>query len=414
MEKGKVEDRIKAVTPGGCVQPYISGFIDDMAASGFADHTTLICARAGAHLGRWMDLQGVGLPQLTDDPIAQFVRHRCRCPRSGCHGRQPTARFISRAMRFIDYLRHLEVVPPAALEDIAIPPSMEGFRAWMMDQRGLSEVTVQRHESLLRKLVPSLGDDVEAYDADRVRRVLLDAVRALSPGYAKHFVEALRTFLRFQAAQGRCSAYLVDAVPAVAQWRLASLPRFLEAPDVERVIASCDLRKSSGLRDRAVLLLLARLGLRAGDIVAMSLGDIDWEAAKLRVRGKGRKEVWLPLPQDAGDALLEYLGNARPAAATDRVFLCSQAPVRPFKSSRSVSEITRRALHRAGIKDPPSHGAHLLRHSAATSMLRSGASLDTIATVLRHESTDTTAYYAKVDTHLLALIVQPWPEGAPC
>ncbi|MGH8244325.1 MAG: tyrosine-type recombinase/integrase, partial [Steroidobacteraceae bacterium] len=169
-----------------------------------------------------------------------------------------------------------------------------------------------------------------------------------------------------------------------------------------------------GVRDRAILLFLARLGLRAGDIVAMQLADLDWDAATVRVQGKGRKEVRLPLPQDAGEALVEDLVSARPSANTDRIFLCTNAPMRPFATSASIAAIVRLALKRAGITTPPAKGAHLLRHSAATAMLRSGARLDAIATVLRHTSADTTAYYAKVDFELLRQIAQPWPEGVPC
>ena len=180
------------------------------------------------------------------------------------------------------------------------------------------------------------------------------------------------------------------------------------------MVASCDLGKPLGVRDRAILLLLVRLGLRAGDITAMRLDDINWDAGTVRVLGKGRKEVCLPLAQETGEALIEYLVNVRPAANTDHVFLCSNAPVRPLANSSTVSGIVRIALQRAGIANPPSKGAHLLRHSAATDMLRSGASLDVIATVLRHQSSDTTAHYAKVDIEMLGEIVQPWPEGSPC
>jgi site-specific recombinase XerD len=284
----------------------------------------------------------------------------------------------------------------------------------MTRHRGVTSRTIERYEDLVGKMLPALGDDPGSYDASLVRRVLLDVIRGRSHAYAKGFVTALRAFLRFPAAEGRCQACLVEAVPTIHDWKLSALPRYLEADDVERVIASCNLEKPHGVRNRAVLLLLARLGLRAGDIVGMRLDDLDWEAGTVRVRGKGRKEVCLPLPQDTGEALIEYLVHVRPTADTDRVFLCANAPVRPFATSAAVSDLVRVALGQAGITDPPTKGAHLLRHSAATTMLRSGASLDAIATVLRHESSDTTAYYAKVDIDLLLQVTQPWPEGAPC
>lgn len=289
-----------------------------------------------------------------------------------------------------------------------------GFHNWMAQHRGVKPTTVKRYERLVEKLLPALGVNPAAYDAALVRQVLVRAVNQLSRGYAKTYVTAIRAFLRFLAANGRCRPHLDRAVPTVPEWKLSALPRYLESDDIERLFASCDLSKSFGVRDRAILLLLARLGLRAGDITAMRLDDLDWDAGTVRVLGKGRREVCLPLPQDAGDALIEYLVNVRPNSATDHVFLCTNAPVRPFATSSSVSDVVRLALQRAGIVDAPSKGAHLLRHSAATGMLRSGASLDVIATVLRHQSSDTTAYYAKVDIELLGRIAQPWPEGTSC
>ncbi len=282
----------------------------------------------------------------------------------------------------------------------------------MIRHRGVKEQTVERHERLIEKMLPSLGDDPSRYDAALVRGTLLREIGQLSLGHAKTYVTALRMFLRFLASHGRCPAHLDYALPTVPEWKLSALPRYLVAEDVERVIASCDLSKSHGVRDRAILLLLARLGLRGGDIIAMRLNDLDWDAGTVKVLGKGRRETRLPLPQDAGEALIEYLVNVRPQADTDRVFLCTNAPVRPLASGCSVSDVVRLALQRAGIVDAPSKGAHLLRHSAATAMLRSGASLDAIATVLRHKSTDTTAYYAKVDIEMLNKTTQPWPEDS--
>lgn len=192
------------------------------------------------------------------------------------------------------------------------------------------------------------------------------------------------------------------------------MPRYLEVPDIKRVVGSCDLTTALGLRDHAILLLLSRLGLRAGDVVAMALDDIDWSRGTLRVRGKSHRESALPLPQDVGDALLAYFERGRPKSTSARVFLTVNAPTRPFASSSTISDVVRFALLRAGIRNPPSRGAHLLRHSAATAMLRAGGSLETIATVLRHRSPQTTAYYAKVDVAMLQQIAQPWPEGAAC
>ncbi|WP_244464251.1 tyrosine-type recombinase/integrase [Bradyrhizobium japonicum] len=185
----------------------------------------------------------------------------------------------------------------------------------------------------------------------------------------------------------------------------------IRSSDVETLIATCDQTTATGVRDRAILLLLARLGLRAGDILSLRLTDVDWQQATLSVRGKGRRETRLPLPQDAGDALLAYLDQARPHVADVRIFFMSNAPIRPLTGSSAVSDVVRSAIRKAGIP-VPSNGANLLRHSAATAMLRGGATLDTVGAVLRHRSPDMTAHYAKVDVTMLLQIAQPWPGDA--
>jgi site-specific recombinase XerD len=189
------------------------------------------------------------------------------------------------------------------------------------------------------------------------------------------------------------------------------LPRYIGASDVERLIATCDLTTPIGIRDRAVLLLLARLGLRAGDILSLRMDDIDWQQATVSICGKGRRETSLPLPQDAGDALLAYLDRARSRVTDGRIFFMSKAPFRPLTRSSVVSKIVGSAIRKAGIATP-SRGANLLRHSAATTMLRNGATLDMVGAVLRHRSPDMTAHYAKVDVLMLQQVAQPWPGDA--
>jgi len=204
-----------------------------------------------------------------------------------------------------------------------------------------------------------------------------------------------------------------DAVPTIAMWRLSALPRYLPAADIERVIASCDRDTPVGLRDRAAILLMARLGLRAGDVRKMDLNDIDWRHASVGVLGKSRHEVKLPLTQEVGEALLEYLRRGRPPVQdTTRVFVSMSAPWKPLEVS-SVSGMVGRAIARAGIESQ-FRGAHVLRHSAATTMLREGANLQQIGAVLRHRYLDTTAHYAKVDVNRLREIALPWPEVFPC
>jgi integrase/recombinase XerD len=208
---------------------------------------------------------------------------------------------------------------------------------------------------------------------------------------------------------------LMGAVPKVANWRLASLPRYLSVEQVEQVVAACDPASPAGARDRAIILLLAQLGLRAGDVVALRLPDLDWSAGRIRLAGKTRQENWLPMPQEVGDAVLHYLRDSRPEVDDDHVFLTAIAPRKPLGASGTVSDVVTRALRRAAV-DAPHFGAHLLRHSAATHLLRHGASLEAIAVVLRHRSLQSTAHYAKVHVELLRRVAQPWPaeEVNPC
>ncbi len=415
MQSYEVADVLAGLLPAGCVQPHIQSFAEHLIGRGYARLSTREYLQAGAHLGRWMDIRGIAPQKLTDAVLSSFARHRCECPRSCRRGRSPSRHYVARARRFVEHLRLQGVVPSAPPTSTQpVPAPLAGFREWMLRHRGVTVWTINRYEFLVGKMLPALGEDPASYEAALIRRVFLAQAQGVGRAYAKCFVSALRAFLRFLAVEGRCRPYLDRAVPTIPEWRLSALPRYIEPGEVERVIASCDLGKPCGVRDRAVLLLLARLGLRAGDIMAMKLDDLDWKAGTVRVRAKGRKEVRLPLPQDVGDAILDYVARARPATEIARVFLCVNAPVRPFPTTVTVSDIVRLALRRAGITNPPSRGAHLLRHSAATAMLRAGASLDAIATVLRHESTDTTAHYAKVDVALLRRVAQPWPEVPQC
>ena len=267
---------------------------------------------------------------------------------------------------------------------------------------------------MIKRLFPVLGEDPRAYGAATIRSAFRAEAQRCSPSHTRTMTSALRGYLRFLAASGLCRPGLDQAVPPVLQWRLSALPRYLPSADVERVIATCNLATPLGLRDRAALLLLARLGLRAGDVRDLRLDDFDWAVGAVRVCGKSRRSVRLPLPQDAGDAVLAYIENGRPAVMEERVFLRSNAPYRPFATSSSISGIVARALRQAGIVDPPSKGANLLRHSAATAMLRAGATLEAVGAVLRHRSLDMTAHYAKVDVTMLEAIAQPWPGAVSC
>ncbi len=399
------------LTSGG-VGPHIESFVTALAREGFALLTVQGYVRDVAHLARWAGWRKIDVASWNDDTLVRFRRHlsRCRCTKQS---KGVFRRTVGSAARFLAHLRARGVIvaaPPA-------PPAnqfkaiSERFASWMRRHRGITPSTAHRYQLALRTFIAQLGEGPGKYHVAAIRSFVIEQIGILGRGETRSAVTAIRAFLRFLVAEGRVNGGMEHAVPTVPQWRLASLPRYLEACALERVVASCDLSTCLGLRDHAVLLLLARLGLRAGDIVGMTLDDVDWKRGTLRVRGKSRQEVLLPLPQDVGEAVLAYIERGRPSSTSDRVFLAANAPTRPLASSATVSGIVSLALRRAGIHNPPSRGAHLLRHSAATAMLRSGGALDTIATVLRHKSPDTTAYYAKVDVALLQQVAQPWPGG---
>ena len=289
---------------------------------------------------------------------------------------------------------------------------LQDFREWIRRHRGVKPRTVSERVRIVLTLLPDLGEDPEQYDASLIRNVLLNHVAKHSRKYAKAVVTSMRQYLRFLATTNRCRPGLENAVPSVPEWRLSSLPRYISDDEVNRVVASCNLNTPVGIRNHAILLLLSRLGLRAQDIVNLRIDDIDWHDGSIRVTGKSARTANLPLPQDVGDALLLYIEKARPRATEERVFMCVRAPHRPFAGSGSISSLVFYALKRAGVTSPSNQGAHLLRHSAATSMLRSGAGLDTVGAILRHGSHDTTAIYAKVDVRMLKEITQPWIADA--
>jgi site-specific recombinase XerD len=393
------------------VGPYLDGFAAALRESGYCPKVGGTCITYGVHLGVWAAAEGVRPAALDEDVVRAFLAHlsRCRCPghRAGRH-----ARAGARARIFVQYLRTAGVVPVLVQQAVATPELVTGFCEWMRRQRGVTDTTLRQYRRSAIALIGRLGDDPARYEAGALRAAVREVTGGHGAGMASHVAKVARAFVRYLAVEGRCRPGLDAAILPVASWSLASLPKYVSAEAVQRIIDACDPDRPDGARDRAILLLLTRLGLRGGDIVRMRLSDIDWADARVQVAGKGRREVRLPLPQDVGDALLAYLRGRCPVAACDRVFLRSRAPWRPLAGSSSVSCIARRAIERAGVS-APSHGAHLLRHSAATAMLREGVSLPSIGIVLRHRSVETTAHYAKVDVGLLRSVAQPWLGGAP-
>jgi site-specific recombinase XerD len=303
------------------------------------------------------------------------------------------------------------VIRPAAVVETAIDRLLREYAEYLARERGLSAATIRSLTDSAREFATfQLGAEGAGWDqltaSDIADFVRMEA-RLWSIGYCKNKVTGLRSLLRFLHIRGDISRNLADCVPAVAGWRLAWLPRALEPDQVERLFHSADRRSTVGLRDAAIVRLLVRLGLRAGEVAALTLDDLDWRAGEIVVHGKGARQSRLPLPQDVGKQLAAYLQRSRLRALTRKVFLRSRAPHEGLGPG-GVIHAARRALRCAGIAGG---GAHVLRHTAATQMLRKGASLSEIAHVLRHRHVDTTAIYAKVDHATLRTLAQPWPEG---
>lgn len=404
----KSHTRIHALRDGPAGS-LLESFARTLSETGYATSTACRHLRAAEHFIDWTHRHGMPVRRWNEQSLTGFDRHLSRC-RHPHYGHRMRLNVIHGARVFLTYLRDTRVITlPSVEPHVQEPALLSAFYQWMRQQRGTCEVTLQNYSVHIRELLRGLGEDSTRFDARQLRAFVLEKRGSCGWGTAKNCTTALRMFLRFLIAEGQCAVGLDAAIPTVAHWRLASLPRYLPPEDVERLIASCDRTSTVGRRDRAILLLLARLGLRAGDITHLRLSDIDWKGASIQVYGKGRRPTRLPLTQEVGQAIVAYLKKGRPRTNADTLFIHCRPPYRAFGSS-AVSCIVNRAFQRAEVVRPSRGAAHLLRHSLATSLLRQGASLEDIAAILRHRSIETTQIYAKVDIPSLRQIAQPWPE----
>lgn len=414
-----LEDRgnIRVVEDVEDIPRYLSVYAEHLLLLGYSVSTRRIQYSVAEHFAAWLRVSRIQWGDVNDAVIERFVRHDCHCSlwrkraklkSSGAKARRRGAR------RFLTFLKEQGAVPLAStIAALIEDPRLSAFRVWLKQHCGTTDETINRYLYEVARWLPALGPDPAAYDVAAIRNVVLNQAPSRSRSSVRLTATVLRGYLRFLAVRNECRPALYHAVPSVPRRRLASLPRYASAATIERVIASCDATTPAGLRNRAIILLLARLGLRAGDIRHLRIADIDWGNALLRVHGKGRRTTRLPLPQDAGDAVLAYIEHGRPRVRDEHLFLRVQAPLTPLASSAGVSKIVSRVLARGGIEGVLT-GAHLFRHSLATSMLRRGASLESVGTVLRHQSPSTTAIYAKVDVPMLLRVAQPWPGDVSC
>lgn len=391
------------------------GYAEQLASLGYNRCSQRRLNSVAEHLGLWLRASRIGWHEVDASVVERFVHHDCGCAAGRKRGEITKTGLQRRrlgATRFLEFLQESGAVSLSPLKP-SHDPAAEAFGDWLRHHRGATERTVENYVFVAARFLPVLGPDPSGYDVANLRRIVLDQPADFSRASVRKTATVLRCFLRFQAANGRCRPELQHIVPSVMPYRLSTLPRYADQATIERIIAACGKDTPARIRDRAIILLLARLGLRAGDIWLMCIADIDWRQGLLRVHGKGRRSVRLPLPQDAGDAIAAYLDAVRPVVAEERLFLRLGAPFTPFASSSEISGILARHLARAGITGVPS-GAHMFRHSLATRLLRDGAGLEAVGAVLRHRSPDTTAIYAKVDIPMLQKIAQSWPGDLTC
>ena len=396
-------------------------YIEQLLGDGYSDKTIRPYRSGCANLIVWLHLSRIRLRDLTPDLLGQFQKRQFICSIPGVFLGQrthsPGIASVAEVRGFLKHLVEVDRIEPLEQAPVAaaLPECLERFGAWLARNRDISAGSIHRYTSLIAAILPALGDDPAAYDARLIRRALFDHIEHRTRSHVQLLTTSMRMYLRFLVSEGRVAAALIAAVPTVPQWQLSTLPRYISTGDVERTIQSCG-DDHAGVRDRAILLLLARLALRAGDIVDLRLIDTDWDRAVIHVSGKSRRETALPLPQDVGDALCTYITTVRPRIDEPRldkqkVFLGVRAPHRPFNNPGVMTKIARRALDRAGVITFASRGAHVFRHSQATALLRGGASLEVIASLLRHASLNTTMIYAKTDTVMLQEVAQPWVGG---
>jgi integrase/recombinase XerD len=388
-------ERRRVLVVAGPLAGYEAAFRADLSRSGYAPRSAGDLLRAMAGVSRWLEDRGLAAGGLTPllaadlqagvlhaGPVLRFLREAGVVPAGGMAGAAPTEVMLAR------------------------------FRGWLAGERGLSAATVHCYVKQARKFLEQLPAPLDAtlrqLDAGQVTSFMVGYCQGRNPESAKAMVTAVRALLRFLHAAGHVPVSLAGAVPAVAGWRLASLPRGLDATVVSRLLASCDRGTITGRRDLAILTMLARLGLRGAEVAALELADVDWRGGEVAIRGKGGRIERLPLPADVGEAVAAYLMAGRPRCGAPAVFCTVRAPYQRL-SAAAIRGIMAQACRRAGL---PRAGAHRLRHSLATQMLRAGASLPEVGQVLRHRSPLSTSVYAKVDENALRVLARPWPGGA--
>jgi site-specific recombinase XerD len=390
---------------GGPLASPLKAYAQRLREDGYATHSGFVQLRLLGCFNRWLDRKGLTSQDVDAATIGRYLRGRAQ----------------SRKLRRGDsaaLFRLLTMLRPEGSGVAAPPPTpveaaLGRFQQYLRQERSLSEATVINYtpvaRSFLSERFPKGALRLQQITAADITAFVQRQATLVTSKRAQLVVTALRSFLRYLFLRGLVAIDLATCVPTIATWSLSNLPRFLAGEQIQKILASCD--KETSKRDYALLLLLARLGLRAGEAVALTLDDFDWEAGLVTVRGKGKRVSQMPLPSEVGTAIANYLSTGRPRCSSRRVFIRAKAPLTGFANSVAICSLVDRALERAGVESEY-RGSHVFRHSLATGMLNHGASLDEIGDLLRHRRPDTTRIYAKVDLVALRSIALPWPGGS--
>jgi integrase/recombinase XerD len=397
--------------PDGPLATQLGAFAASQTALGYARSSIRREIRLAAGFSHWLTQEDIALRRIDAGHVARYLRHRRRRMQPGL-GDDAALRHL------LEFLRREGVIaaaPIATRRLTAVERGMLAYIQYLRDSRALASATITNYAPFIQ------GFLTHQFGAGPVRLARLtarDVVRfvqrqapRLHRKRAQLLTSALRSFLRYLRYQGAVTVDLAAAVPAVANWSMPAIPRAIGDEQVRQLLASFNRRTAIGRRDYAIVLLLARLGLRANEVARLELEDLNWEAGQVSVRGKRDHRTVLPLPTDVGAAIAAYLRHGRPPSPSRRVFLRSKAPIQGFLGQCAIGSIVRHALHRTRIVAPTT-GAHQFRHALATRMLRRGASLTEIGEILRHRSPQTTMVYAKVDLPALRTLALPWPGGA--
>lgn len=398
----------------GPLVPYLEPYAEYLADHGYSQVAFWKKTYLVAEFSRWLHRGGIAINEITGEHEEAFLhdRARYRLPKAG-------DRFTLSGM--VAWLRGRGAIdgsPAIVAEVSSIERVLQEYGAFLLEDRGLARTSIESYCGYVRRFLTDVDVESDSQLASVKASQIVDYLRRKAPKSrtsisAKHDVTALRSFLRFARSHGYIHGDLAAAVPSVAGWSMASIPRAMPTDCVQTLLKeSAAWKEPAGLRNRAILLLLARLGLRASEVIQLELDDIDWSEGCLIVHGKSRERRPLPLLHDVGEAIAIYLERGRPRSSSRRVFLCAHAPCGELRDGGNISMIVARALERAGIKSC-TKGAHQLRHALAVGMLRQGASLTEIGQVLRHRSPQATRRYAKVDIEALREVALPWPGELP-